>query len=344
MTDRRPHRTARLIAAGVLTLTAAGTLGSPGADAVPQVTSPTAVSPAAVSAGQAAPSGTLYVDPRTQVSSWLRQHPGDGRAAVIRSRIASKPTARWFVSDDDARWVDAYVDGAAAAGKVPLLVAYNIPRRDCGSYSAGGAKSTASYLSWITRFANGVGNRKAVVLLEPDSLFYIDCLDAAGLRGRQDLLRRSVDILAAKAPKTTVYLDGGTLVHGTSGADMAHRLAPAGIGKARGFFVNVANFRTDAEAEAFAGQVNRTLKDRHGVSPRHYVIDTSRNGHGSNGQWCNPAGRKIGRSPAWSSSSAGRDGYVWVKLPGESDGSCGIAPSSRSGQFVPDLAYKLATG
>jgi endoglucanase len=355
----RPRRAVRLGTVGLLTLVVStGWFAAEPSSAQPDsgaaaavatsTTTATTVRAAAVKAAAgtalAAPSGSLYVDPKTQVAGWLQQNAKDWRAATIKSRIGSTPTAHWFVNDSDAQWVDAYVDGAAARGKVPLLGAYNLPQRDCGSYSAGGAKSNASYLTWITKFAAGIGNRKAVVLLEPDSLYYIDCLNATALKSRQDLLRRSVDVLAAKAPNAVVYLDGGTPVHGTSGADMAARLAPAGIGKARGFFVNVANFRTDGDSEAFAVSVNRTLSTRYGVSGRHFVIDSSRNGNGSNGQWCNPAGRKVGRAPSWSTSTAGRDGYVWAKVPGESDGSCGIAPTSWSGQFVPDLAYKLATG
>jgi len=35
---------------------------------------------------------------------------------------------------------------------------------------------------------------------------------------------------------------------------------------------------------------------------------------------------------------------LWVKLPGESDGDCGIGPGTSAGQFVPDIAFELAGG
>ena len=56
---------------------------------------------------------------------------------------------------------------ARAAGTVPVLVAYDIPGRDCGHYSAGGAADLASYEAWTDGFAAGLGQDKAIVLVEP---------------------------------------------------------------------------------------------------------------------------------------------------------------------------------
>ncbi len=51
-----------------------------------------------------------------------------------------------------------------------MLVAYNIPFRDCAQFSAGGATSVAEYEAWIDGFAAGIGDQPAVVILEPDGL------------------------------------------------------------------------------------------------------------------------------------------------------------------------------
>ena len=51
-----------------------------------------------------------------------------------------------------------------------MLVAYNVPGRDCGSYSAGGAAGVDAYLSWVGSFAAALGDRPAVVVLEPDAV------------------------------------------------------------------------------------------------------------------------------------------------------------------------------
>jgi endoglucanase len=53
---------------------------------------------------------------------------------------------------------------------VSVLVLYNIPGRDCGSYSAGGAENTADYETWIDAIAGAIGRQKVVIILEPDAL------------------------------------------------------------------------------------------------------------------------------------------------------------------------------
>src|SRR6202042_2182534 len=53
---------------------------------------------------------------------------------------------------------------------IPVLVLYNIPGRDCGSYSAGGAENTADYETWINAIAAAIGRQKVVIVLEPDAL------------------------------------------------------------------------------------------------------------------------------------------------------------------------------
>lgn len=70
-------------------------------------------------------------------------------------------------------------------------------------------------------------------------------------------------------------------------------------------------------------------------------MDTSRNGNGSNGQWCNPSGRRIGTPTR---TGGGAEMLLWIKTPGESDGNCGIGTGSRAGQFLPEAAYKMIYG
>ena len=46
--------------------------------------------------------------------------------------------------------------------KMSLLVVYNMPNRDIGQYSKGGAKTHDEYLEFIQDFANGIGNNKPI--------------------------------------------------------------------------------------------------------------------------------------------------------------------------------------
>ncbi|WP_244203873.1 glycoside hydrolase family 6 protein, partial [Streptomyces albovinaceus] len=68
---------------------------------------------------------------------------------------------------------------------------------------------------------------------------------------------------------------------------------------------------------------------------------TSRNGNGSNGEWCNPGGRRTG---AVSQTGGGAEMLLWLKTPGESDGDCGVGAGSVAGQFLPEVAYKMIHG
>ncbi|WP_189227674.1 glycoside hydrolase family 6 protein, partial [Saccharothrix coeruleofusca] len=76
----------------------------------------------------------FYVDPNTSAARWVAANPGDSRTPVIRDRIASVPQPRWYTTTNTSAvrsQVDSFVGAAAAAGKIPILVVYNIPNRDC---------------------------------------------------------------------------------------------------------------------------------------------------------------------------------------------------------------------
>ena len=73
------------------------------------------------------------------------------------------------------------------------------------------------------------------------------------------------------------------------------------------------------------------------------MIDTSRNGNGPYTEgdpeenWCNPPGRALGEAPDDETRRAGLvDAYVWVKRPGESDGTCKGGPKAGR-RWYPEL-------
>ncbi|RKH08367.1 endoglucanase [Corallococcus sp. CA053C] len=296
----------------------------------------------ATGSGPVAMTSGFYVDPNSNPAAWVRANGGDGRAARINASIASKPMARWFGnwSGDITQAVSGFVGAADAADKLPVLVAYNIPGRDCGSHSGGGAGSPEAYRAWIAAFAAGLGNRPAVVIIEPDAVAQLDCLpNDTERQTRLGLLRYATEQFRDRAPNTWAYMDGGNarwIVADT----MAQRLESAGVRNVRGFSINVSNFYTTSESATYGGAVNSALSSRYGYT-RQFIVDTSRNGNGSNGEWCNPAGRKLGTP---SQTGGGAELLLWVKVPGDSDGQCGIAPGTPAGQFSPDLANRLIDG
>ncbi len=284
----------------------------------------------------------FYVDPLSNPATWVNSHSGDSRAASIQASIASKPMARWFGNwnPDITSAVSGFVGAADAADKLPVLVAYNIPGRDCGSHSSGGAGSPDAYRAWIASFAAAIGSRPAVVVIEPDAVAQLDCLSSDTERQtRLGLLRYATEQLRDKAPNTWAYLDGGN-AQWIAADVMAQRLESAGVRNIRGFSLNVSNYYTTAQSTSYGGSVNASLSSRYGYT-KSFVVDTSRNGNGSNGEWCNPAGRKLGVT---SQVGGGADMLLWVKVPGDSDGQCGIAPNTPAGQFDPNLALRLING
>ena len=150
---------------------------------------------------------------------------------------------------------------AAFQRSVPVLVAYNIPFRDCAQFSAGGATTRAEYEAWIDGFVAGIGDREAIVILEPDGLGIIPWYDpygsadgsnalewcqpaeadpATAAADRFAMLDDAVDALAA-LPNVTTYLDG-THSAWLGAGDIAHRLSQAGVAEADGFYVNASNY------------------------------------------------------------------------------------------------------
>lgn len=74
------------------------------------------------------------------------------------------------------------------------------------------------------------------------------------------------------------------------------------------------------------------------------MIDTGRNGAGpapeSPLNWCNPSGRALGAAPTTNTAGAHADAYLWIKRPGESDGSCNRG-EPYAGSFVNSYAIEL---
>jgi len=349
------------------------------------------------------PSTRLYVDPQSSTVEAARSLKGQAKQdALLLGRI---PSATWFTDGTPAQVRKDVSSLVRRAGRnVPVLVAYNVPFRDCALYSAGGAASVEAYKAWIDAFAAGIGDRQAVVVLEPDGLGVIPwytTLDgvaekcqpqevdpATAVQARFEVLNYAVDALKAR-PRTVVYLDG-TGPYWLPAGESADRLLKAGVQRADGFFLNVSNYEYTENSVQYGTWVSRCIAYVTQVSPgdfascghqywsggpandwngvllgntgiwsdsapeavhntkginsrydlilgdvpatTHFVVDTSRNGQGpwappagtySDAEtWCNPPGRGLGARPTTRTGNDLVDAYLWVKVPGESDGEC----------------------
>ena len=275
----------------------------------------------------------LYVDPNSsakrQAETLRRSRPQD---AALLDRIANQPVARWLGGwvTDVQREVRNAVTTITGAGALPVFVAYNIPQRDCGSYSAGGAAGADAYRKWINAFASGLQGKQAIVILEPDALPGMDCLDAAGKASRIALIRDAIHSL--KANGALVYVDAGHAAW-QSPETMASRLKQVDIAAADGFSLNVSNYQSNAANISYGEKLSKL------IGGKHFLIDTSRNGIGTT-QWCNPHGQALGIAPTTNTGHPLVDAYLWVKQPGESDGTCGGGP--KAGNWWTDIALELS--
>jgi endoglucanase len=364
-----------------------------------------------------------------QIVSLIRHH--DFKNAALLQKMVGKGHAVWFTSGTAAevqKAVKKTMRQAHARHAVPVLVAYDIPGRDCQQYSAGGALDAASYAAWIDGFAKGIGSDKAIVILEPDGLGLLPSNCGGPKVGypfsdadRYLELNGAVDRLGLQ-PNVSVYLDAthnGWLNVG----DASQRLVNAGVNRAAGFFLNVSNYQFTSNLVQYGTWVSKCIAtgsyagcpnqywnggdngtmiasllgawtgvalspygvwsdtatdpalNTSGYSGRfggvvpttHFVIDTSRNGlgpwdysgkypdAGTAQDWCNPPGRGVGIAPTTNTGNALVDAYLWVKVPGESDGSCNrsVAGSTTdpewggivdpaAGAWFPQQALQLA--
>lgn len=296
---------------------------------------PTGSAPAVRLASDANPlvGRPFYVNPNSKGTRAAASNSDPLLAAVVNT-----PTAYWM-DHLSTPAVDAkYIATAQAAGTMPILALYGIPNRDCGSFAAGGFGSADSYRAWIDGVAGAIGGGPAAVILEPDALAMIDCLSPGQQQERLDLIRYGVETLT-RNPATAVYIDAGH-PRWTAADVMAGRLNQVGIERARGFSLNTANFFTNEENYGYGGAISGMT----GGKP--FVIDTSRNGAGPVDvesdplYWCNPPGRALGSRPTTATGNPQVDAFLWVKRPGESDGSCRGASSA--GTFVSQYAIDLA--
>ncbi|MCX5214749.1 glycoside hydrolase family 6 protein [Kitasatospora sp. NBC_00240] len=229
-----------------------------------------APAPTATAVGHTLPAGTrFYIDPASdaarQALTDLKGH--DLAGAATMAKLASWPEATWFTGGTPAEVrnrVEKLMRDAGRAGTVPVLVAYNIPLRDCSLYSAGGAQSDAEYQAWIKAFAGGIGKGRAVVVLEPDGLANLpsDCgpdSDPTGAltAGRLADLNAAVDALETQ-PGTSVYLDAGNS-HWRSVGTIAQRLLQAGVARTQGLSLNVSNNLTTEQNTRYGTWVSNCL-------------------------------------------------------------------------------------
>jgi endoglucanase len=254
----------------------------------------------------------------------------------LATKIFEHPVSFWYGSRNgkEMEKIDYSLQRLLrrTAPQLPVLVVYNMPNRDIGQYSKGGATTRGSYLAFLKSFADGIGNNKPILIFEPDSLSHTDDMTEIEAHDRISLMKKGLALLTDNC-NALVYIDIGHS-NWLSPEEASKLLNKVTNNKVRGFAVNVSNYRTTKESMEWG------LKLCEHRPNDYFVIDTSRNGNGPHGnQWCNPPGRAVGEVPTCDTGEEQCDAFLWIKIPGESDGKLNNGP--RAGKFWGEMAEEL---
>jgi cellulase/cellobiase CelA1 len=192
-------------------------------------------------------------------------------------------------------------------------------------------KTSAAMVPWYRRFVRHLGDRRAIIAFEPDSLGWIDTIRPSAARWRRMwALRRSLWLLS-RLPNATVYVEAGASDWEPE-RRTAWQLRWIRVRRARGFVTNVTHDAWTRDEYRHGLAIARRIP---GPGPP-FAISTAENGRGpihrrrANGLvrviGCAPPKRGLGPVPTLNTGLAGVDAFVWVGRPGYSGGSCNGGP------------------
>ncbi len=281
--------------------------------------------------------GTVIIAPEESKAAKALESLAPGTVdAEATAYLAAQPTAYWLTPEIDpvgevGGRVQNLISQAQTAGRALAIVIYGLPERDCSAGLSAGGLDDAAYRQWIAEIAHeleAAPDLQKIVILEPDSLALAP--ECGNVAARTTQLHDAALRLAST--DTWIYVDGGHS-HWLPVSEMAGLINGLDLaGTIRGFATNVSNYNDTYSEFEYA---HRLAAATGGL---HAVIDTSRNGAGSDGEWCNPPGRLIG-DPGGTFGDDVVDTNLWIKPPGESDGTCNGGPVA--GAWWPHAAVEL---
>lgn len=255
-------------------------------------------------------------------------HP---EAAFALSELETRGIATWYSdreeNGDYVATAKQLVSQCPQESRLSVVV-YGLPNKDCeAGYSNSGSrvKSAYDYEQFIQTLSQIIGQRKVLYVLEPDAVGLLAKSGGSGCAaqsGYKDNLKTAIRILSSSNPNADIYLDVGYWTLGTSEstrdvADVVRELGYAG--KVKGITLNTSNYRSNDELAQLCSNFQRAM----GYNGMNCIIDTSRNYRGSaSSEWCNLRSAGIGKLPTKDTGYPNIDFFVWIKPPGDSDGTC----------------------
>ena len=173
--------------------------------------------------------------------------------------------------------------------------------------------SLAAIQSWqgtfgrdINEMARGIGSKRAVILMEIDSIGTSSCLKKKSLTLWLHDLSWEANVFS-QLPHAVVYEEAG-YSDAQGPLWTAKRLWQAGVNRVEGFWTNGTHFAWSSNEIKWAEKVSNALfRLSHGSYRAHFVVNTAQNGQGPKlnphpvqqgiENLCNPPGRGLGRTP-----------------------------------------------
>jgi cellulose 1,4-beta-cellobiosidase len=267
------------------------------------------------------------------------------------SKIADLGKLSQYLADAEAQ--------QAAGGKpvVPTFVVYDMPGRDCAAAASAGelqpnqtgeARYQKEYIDVIAAALAAHPKVNTALILEPDSLAnLVTNLEKPNCAAAEPIYKRAIAYAIAKLslPNAFIYVDAAhagwlgwprNIVKSYAVYKEVLTMA-GGPDRIRGFATDVSNYDPAKDPTApkrdpaaapndELGYVQDLAKGLPtvGITGKAFVVDTGRDGvpnvRTAPGNWCNIKGAGLGERPQ-ASPEPNVDAYLWIKVPGESDGT-----------------------
>ncbi|KAL5533726.1 hypothetical protein ACEPAG_186 [Sanghuangporus baumii] len=244
---------------------------------------------------------------------------------------------------------------AAGGTQVIQAVIYDLPDRDCAAEASageftiadGGAEKYQAYIDSIVEQVERFPNVRVVFVVEPDGLAnLVTNLSVPKCANAESTYKELVSYAIAQLQQNNVwlYLDAGHSgwlgwpANLQPAADMFASVLQGAGGNAtvRGLATDVSNYNLLRGAEDPAQAPNPNYDEELYVNalapllqqsnfPSQFIVDQGRSGvsgiRTAEGDWCNVLGAGLGPRPSTDTGNDLIDAIVWVKPPGESDGT-----------------------
>ncbi|TMW61490.1 hypothetical protein Poli38472_012681 [Pythium oligandrum] len=260
------------------------------------------------------------------------------RTSTRRSSLHSSKygTVPWYKDEysvhDQLRVIDTLAKGCGPNTKIPLVI-YGIPNKDCeAGYSNNGLnKNKKDYQAFINRLSAGSPTQNMIYIIESDAMALFVGSKCAQDNKYGERVKYAIKELS-KNKNAELYIDVGywTLMDPVKLVSITKAVNDVAGTSAnvKGIALNTANYRKTEEMLDLCGKFV-TGSGRTGAK---CIIDTSRNHKGptSKNEWCNARSTGIGVPPTVMPKDPRAAYYLWVKPPGESDGTCTKQTSGES--------------